>query len=83
MTWTVLWEPAALNAATGHLEEDPQGVDSLLRATDRLADDERPEGSRAWGVDHRRLHHGPWRIPYRVDPETRTIHIEHVGRRVA
>ncbi|MER6346153.1 type II toxin-antitoxin system RelE family toxin [Streptomyces sp. NPDC001595] len=81
MTRTVLWEPAALNAATGHLKDDPAGVDSLLSATDRLADDARPEGSRAWGTDHRRLHHGPWRVPYRVDPDARTI--EHVGRRVA
>ncbi|MBV7695977.1 type II toxin-antitoxin system RelE/ParE family toxin [Streptomyces sp. TRM70350] len=83
MTWTVLWEPAALNAATGHLKEDPQGVDSLLRATDQLADNERPEGSRAWGTDHRRLHHGARRILYRVDPEALTIHIEHIGRTVA
>ncbi|MDU8995538.1 MULTISPECIES: type II toxin-antitoxin system RelE/ParE family toxin [Streptomyces] len=82
MTWRVLWEPAALNAATGHLKDDPQGVDALLRATDQLTEDERPEGSRAWGVDHRRLHHGPWRILYRIDAEARTLHIEHIGRTV-
>ncbi|MEU6348275.1 type II toxin-antitoxin system RelE/ParE family toxin [Streptomyces sp. NPDC047072] len=80
MTWQVVWEPAALNAAAGHLKDDPHGVDSLLRATDQLAEDERPEGSRAWGTRHRRLHHGPWRILYRVDPDARTLHIEHVGR---
>ncbi|MFI9171071.1 type II toxin-antitoxin system RelE/ParE family toxin [Streptomyces lincolnensis] len=80
MIWTVQWEPAALNAAAGHLKDDPQSVDALLRATDQLAENERPEGSRAWGTQHRRLHHGSWRILYRVDPETRTLHIEHVGR---
>ncbi|HSX98757.1 MAG TPA: type II toxin-antitoxin system RelE/ParE family toxin [Streptomyces sp.] len=80
MTWQVRWEPAALNAAAGHLEDDPDSVDALLRATDQLAENERPEGSRAWGAAHRRLHHGPWRILYRLDPEARTPHIEHVGR---
>ncbi|KUM79551.1 type II toxin-antitoxin system RelE family toxin [Streptomyces curacoi] len=80
MTWQVVWEPAALNAAVGHLKGDPHSVDALLRAADQLAENERPEGSRAWGAEHRRLHHGPWRILYRVDPDTRTVHIEHVGR---
>lgn len=81
MTWQVLWESAALDAATGQLKNDPLGVDDLLSATDRLAEDPRPEGSRAWGVNHRRLHHGSWRVLYRLDPEARTLHIEHVGRR--
>jgi hypothetical protein len=80
VTWQVQWEPAALNAAAGHLKDDPDSVDALLRATDQLAENERPEGSRAWGAAHRRLHHGPWRILYRLDPEARTPHIEHVGR---
>ena len=81
MTWQVLWEPAALDAATGHLKDDPRGVDDLLSATDRPVEDPRPEGSRAWGVDHRRLHHGSWRVLYRLDAETETLYIEHVGRR--
>ncbi|MFK0025206.1 type II toxin-antitoxin system RelE/ParE family toxin [Streptomyces sp. NPDC090798] len=34
------------------------------------------------GVDHRRLHHGPWRILYRIDAEARTLHIERIGRTV-
>ncbi|MFJ6568646.1 type II toxin-antitoxin system RelE/ParE family toxin [Streptomyces sp. NPDC091292] len=80
MTWQVSWEPAALDAAAGHLKDDPQGVDALLRATDQLAENDRPEGSRAWGTAHRRLRHGPWRILYRVDSDTGTLHIEHIGR---
>ncbi|GJF21542.1 hypothetical protein SHO565_21060 [Streptomyces sp. HO565] len=80
MTWQVAWEPAALHAATGHLEADPAGVDALPRATDQLAQKKRPEGSRAWGSGHRRLPHGPWRVLYGVDTDTRTVHIEHVGR---
>lgn len=76
MTWKVQWEPAALNEATGSLKDDLRGVDSLLQATGQLAEDPRPEGSRAWGTDHRRLHWGPWRVLCRVVPETRTLHIE-------
>ncbi|UGY92200.1 type II toxin-antitoxin system RelE family toxin [Streptomyces gobiensis] len=80
MTWQVLWEPAALDTATGHLKDDPRSVDALLQATDQLAEDSRPEGSRPWGTHHRRLRHGAWRILYRVDPEAHTIHIEHIAR---
>lgn len=75
----VLWEPAALNAAAGHLKKNPHGVDALLQATDQLADSPRPEGSHPWGTDHRRLRLGPWRVLHRVDPDTSTVHIEHVG----
>ncbi len=80
MTWQVAWEPAALNAAVGHLKADPYSVDALLRVTDQLAENERPEGARPWGTGHRRLHRGPWRVLCRVDHDTRTLHIEHVGR---
>ena len=80
MTWQVQWEPAVLDEATGYLKDDPQGVDALLQATDQLTENPRPEGSRAWGTHHRRLHHGPWRILYRFDQDARTLHIEHVGR---
>ncbi|MBC9726733.1 type II toxin-antitoxin system RelE/ParE family toxin [Streptomyces sp. TRM68367] len=83
MTWEVQWEPAALNEATGYLKDEPQGVDGLLRAADQLTENPRPEGSRAWGADHRRLHHGPWRILYRMDQDARVIHIEHIGRTVS
>ncbi|MEV3857035.1 type II toxin-antitoxin system RelE/ParE family toxin [Streptomyces sp. NPDC050095] len=80
MTWRVTWEPVALNAATGYLKEDPAGVDALLQATDQLAGNARPEGSRAWGTEHRRLRSGPWRILYRIDEVAHALHIEHVGR---
>ncbi|MHC5904890.1 type II toxin-antitoxin system RelE family toxin [Streptomyces sp. S6] len=80
MTWQVQWEPTALNAAVGFLKDDAPAVDSLLQVTDRLTEDPRPEGSRAWGTQHRRLRHGPWRILYRIDEEARHLHIEHVGR---
>ncbi|MEE1941712.1 type II toxin-antitoxin system RelE/ParE family toxin [Streptomyces sp. TRM 70361] len=79
MTWRVLWEPTALNAAAGHLKNDSRGVDALLRATDRLAENPRPEESRPWGTDHRRLRHGPWRVLYRIDTGAQALHIEHIG----
>ncbi|MFG2681818.1 type II toxin-antitoxin system prevent-host-death family antitoxin [Streptomyces sp. NPDC048392] len=63
-----------------HLKGDPAGVDDLLYATDQPAGRPRPEGSRAWGADHRRLRHGRWRVLYRLDAEARTPYIEHVGR---
>jgi mRNA interferase RelE/StbE len=78
--WEVQWEPMALDEATGFLKADPDGVDSLLQATDQLTGNPRPAASRAWGIDHRRLHHGPWRVLYRVDPEAQILHIEHIGR---
>ncbi|MYT33523.1 type II toxin-antitoxin system RelE/ParE family toxin [Streptomyces sp. MspMP-M5] len=74
-----MWEAAALNAAAGHLKDDPRGVDTLLQATDQLAENPRPKESRPWGTEHRRLRHGPWRILYRVDLDARTLHIEHIG----
>lgn len=80
MTWQVLWEPAALNAAAGLLKDDPDALDALLQATDQLAENPRPAESRPWGTDHRRLRHGPWRILYRFDPDARTVHIEHIGQ---
>jgi len=68
-----------LNAATGHLKADSHGVEALLHATDQLIENPRPDASRPWGTDHRRLRHGPWRILYRIDPDARVIHIEHIG----
>ncbi len=79
MSWQVLWEPTALNAATSHLKDDPGGVDALLQATDQLAENPRPKESRPWSTDHRRLRHGPWRILYRVDTDTCILHTEHIG----
>ena len=79
MTWTVTWEPAALNAAAGYLKSDPVGVDVLLHTTDQLAEDPEPTGSSPWGTSHRRLRRGPWRILYRIDPVKQALHIEHVG----
>lgn len=76
----MVWEPTALNAATRYLTEDPSGLDSLLAATDQLANDPRPAASRPWGTEYRRLRHENWRVLYRVDVDQQTISIEHIGR---
>ncbi|TGB13519.1 type II toxin-antitoxin system RelE/ParE family toxin [Streptomyces sp. MZ04] len=80
MSRQVPWEPSALNTATGHLKTDPDSLQDLLTATDRLAEEPRPAGSRPWGIDYRRLHLGRWRILYRIDTDARTLHIEHIRR---
>jgi hypothetical protein len=75
-----MWEPTAVNAAARYLAEDPAGVDSLMQATDQLAEDSRPAASRPWGTEYRRLRHGPWRIIYRLDADQQKLYIEHIGR---
>lgn len=80
MTFAVVWEPSALDAAVRFLADDPPGVDSLLEATDQLTGDSRPAASRPWGTDHRRMRCGPWRLLYRVDVDALTVSIEHIGR---
>jgi mRNA interferase RelE/StbE len=80
LTWEVVWEPTALDAATRYLSQDPAGVDSLLHATDQLATDPRPAASRPCGTEYRRLRHGPWRILYRVDTDQQVLYVEHVGQ---
>ena len=80
MTFTVTWEPDALDQAAGFLKDDPAATRALIHATDGLADDPRPAGSTAWGADHRRLRHERRRVLYRIDDANDSIHIEHVGR---
>jgi mRNA-degrading endonuclease RelE of RelBE toxin-antitoxin system len=80
VTWDVLWEPAALDVAVGHLKESPVGVEILLEAARQLADNPRPAESTPWGSDYRRLRQGNWRILYRIDESAHSVHIEHVGR---
>lgn len=74
------WEPEATNQVTGFLKADPIGVAAILDACDTLEQGPVAAGSSAWGPYHRRLRSGPWRILYRIDAETETIHVEHVGR---
>lgn len=80
MTWRVEWEPEATNQVAGFLKADPAGVAAVLDVCDALEQGPMAAGSSAWGLYHRRLRSGPWRIMYRIDEGTGTIHVEHVGR---
>ncbi|MFF3159920.1 type II toxin-antitoxin system RelE/ParE family toxin [Streptomyces sp. NPDC057910] len=80
MTWSVQWEPEATNQVAGFLKADPTGVAAVLDACDALEGGPMAAGSSAWGPYHRRLRSGPWRILYRIDEDTQTIDVEHVGR---
>lgn len=82
MTWTVEWEPEATNQVAGFLKTEPAGVAAILDVCDTLEQGPQPAGSSAWGPFHRRLRSGPWRVLYRIDEETETIHIEHVGHSI-
>ncbi|MFG2440793.1 type II toxin-antitoxin system RelE/ParE family toxin [Streptomyces sp. NPDC048508] len=79
MSWTVTWEPSAVNATVRHLEEHPETLKEVFEATDMLTNDAKPAGSAPWGTSHRRLRVGRWRILYRIDDANQTLLIEHVG----
>ncbi|MCX5321340.1 type II toxin-antitoxin system RelE/ParE family toxin [Streptomyces sp. NBC_00120] len=78
MSWTVTWEPSAVNAAVRVLEERPDTLDEVFAASGMLVEDPKPTGSTPWGTSHRRLRVGRRRLLYRIDDANRTLHIEHV-----
>lgn len=81
MTYEVLFEPHALDAAARFLKEDPSGLAALLDTIDGLAHDPRPVGSRAYGsADLRRLRVGDYRVLYIIDDTVIRILVTHLGR---
>lgn len=81
MTYTVVWDEAAIDAAARFLTDDPHGLRQLMDAVDLLADQPRPEGSAAYGSpDPRRIHVGRYRVLYEITEAARTIVVIHVGR---
>ncbi|WP_328541228.1 type II toxin-antitoxin system RelE/ParE family toxin [Streptomyces sp. NBC_00371] len=79
MSWTVTWEPSAVDATVRFLEERPDALDEVVAASGMLVEDPKPAGSTPWGTSHRRLRVGRWRLLFRIDDANRTLHIEHVG----
>jgi mRNA interferase RelE/StbE len=67
MSYQVLWESAFTAQAAKYLQDDPVGLADLIAVTDALADGPSPPGSVAWGETCRRLHHGRYRVLYRLD----------------
>ncbi|GAB2873427.1 hypothetical protein GCM10027074_46490 [Streptomyces deserti] len=81
MTYEIIFEPHALDAAARFLKEDPSGLAAALNAIDELAHNPRPVNSVAYGVDIRRLRVGGYRILYVIDDEVIRILVTHLGRR--
>ena len=81
MTYEIIFEPQALDAATRFLKEDPTGLAATLNAIDELADNPRPVNSVAYGVDIRRLRVGDYRVLYVIDDEVIHILVTHLGRK--
>ncbi|MFF8592657.1 type II toxin-antitoxin system RelE/ParE family toxin [Streptomyces sp. NPDC015220] len=81
MTYEILFEPHALDAAARFLAEDPGGLAVVLDSIDKLADDPRPAGSSPYGSpDLRRLRVGDYRVLYVIESEGIRILVAHLGR---
>ncbi|WP_367322565.1 type II toxin-antitoxin system RelE/ParE family toxin [Streptomyces sp. HUAS ZL42] len=80
MTYRIIWEPSATNAAVRFLKDDPTGLAAVYEAVDALAEKPRPLSSTAYGVDIRRLRVGAYRVIYVIDDEVIHILVTHLGR---
>lgn len=81
MTYTVIWDETAINAAARFLKDDPEGLRQLMDAVDLLADQPRPNGTVPYGSpDLRRMHVGRYRVLYEITQATVTIVVIHLGR---
>ncbi|MET9146542.1 MULTISPECIES: type II toxin-antitoxin system RelE/ParE family toxin [unclassified Streptomyces] len=80
MTYEIIFEPPALDAAARFLKEDPSGLAKVLDAIDELAHDPNPAGSRPYGPDTRRLRVGEYRVLYVIDREVIHIVVTLLGR---
>ena len=82
MTFTIVWEPAAVDLAARFLVDDPDGLRHLIAALDALALNPRPPGVFQFGASGLfRLRVGRYRAVYEADDTSGTIKIRHVGRR--
>ena len=81
MTWSIIWEPRTVAAASRFLENDPEGLKQVLAATGHLCSEPRPEGSAAYGSpDLRRIRVGWYRMVYEIDDAAATVNIIHPDR---
>ncbi|OIK05028.1 type II toxin-antitoxin system RelE family toxin [Streptomyces monashensis] len=81
MTYEIIWEPRATDAAVRFLKDDPVGLAAVYEAVDALANEPRPRGSIPYGSqDVRRLHVGDYRVLYIIDNEVIRIMVTHLGR---
>jgi mRNA interferase RelE/StbE len=81
MTYQIIWEPRATDAATRFLKDNPAGLSAVYQAVDALASQPRPVDSVAYGSpDLRRLHVGDCRVLYVIDDGVIHILVTHLGR---
>lgn len=80
MTYEIIFEPHALDAAARFLKEDPRGLAATLDAIDDLAHNPRPLNSVAYGLGIRRLRVGDYRVLYVIDDDVIHILVTHLGR---
>ncbi|MCL8015071.1 type II toxin-antitoxin system RelE/ParE family toxin [Streptomyces sp. AS02] len=81
MTYVVVWEHHAMNEFRRLRAVDPVGAKATAAAVRALVDDPRPEAARALGGSgYYPLHVGNWRVLYRPDGDTVTVHVLKVGR---
>ncbi|MDF4251600.1 type II toxin-antitoxin system RelE/ParE family toxin [Streptomyces sp. WMMB303] len=81
MTYAIVWEEAALNAAPRFLEDDAEGLRRLMDAVDLLAQEPRPDGTVEYGSpDLRRMYVGRYRVVYEITDNTVTVVVMHLGR---
>ncbi|WP_327075605.1 type II toxin-antitoxin system RelE/ParE family toxin (plasmid) [Kitasatospora purpeofusca] len=81
MSWTIVWDEPAINAAARFLKDDADGLRQVMDAVDMLADSPRPAGSTEYGsADLRRMHVGRYRVMYEITENTVTIVVIHLGR---
>ena len=80
MTYRIIWEPKATDAAVRLLRDDPAGLAAVYEAVDTLAKEPRPAHSVAYGPTARRLRVGDSRVLYVIDDEVIHILVTHLGR---
>ncbi|MBT2447885.1 type II toxin-antitoxin system RelE/ParE family toxin [Streptomyces sp. ISL-43] len=81
MTYAIVWDEVAIDAASRFLKDDPDGLRQLMDAVDLLAEQPRPEGSAEYrSADLRRMYVGRYRVMYEITETTVTIVVIHVGR---
>jgi mRNA interferase RelE/StbE len=81
VTYTVIWDPPTITAASRYLADDPAGLTQLMDTVELLADDPRSAGSFPYGSeDLRRVRAGRYRVLIEIDPQARTVTVIHLGR---
>jgi mRNA interferase RelE/StbE len=80
VSYTIIWEPQATNAAARFLKEDPDGLAAVFHVVDGLAEDPAPPDSSPFGGLFRRLRVGDYRVLYAVEGSTVRILVTNLGR---